>query len=185
MVVAVSGAPNSNSLRTAEFYSFFETLKSIADLATTCARLLEAEKVGVGQIPSVAVLQLQVIDYDGHGIEAVRLSKIIWTLTELHSNLSHPRWRSLGSSSCCQQTRGPSTPQNRSLRERFCSARDDSAKRGSGLFESAFSCNLRIHAFDFYCYVDEGQRSAAQCFVFSEDQGEIAANGDIGDGDGG
>jgi hypothetical protein len=50
MVVAVSGAPNSNSLRTAEFYSFFETLKSIADLATTCARLLEAEKVGVGQI---------------------------------------------------------------------------------------------------------------------------------------
>jgi len=32
------------------------------------------------------------------------------------------------SPSYCKQTRGPSTAQNRSLRERFCSARDDSAK---------------------------------------------------------
>jgi hypothetical protein len=39
---------------------------------------------------------------------------------------------------CCERTRGPSTPQNRSLRERFCSAQDDRVKLGSGCLISLF-----------------------------------------------
>jgi hypothetical protein len=92
MLTSVSTVANSQQLTNvpqnfADFYSFFQQLIEFTRLETTCQQLLEAEKIG--QVEAEAsILELQVIDYDGNGIEAVRLSKIIWTLTELHENLA-------------------------------------------------------------------------------------------------
>jgi hypothetical protein len=70
-----------------EFSSFYEQLKSLRGLQATSADLLEGEKVGQVE-PSAAILELQLIDYDGKGIEPNRLSRVAVTLAGLYTNLA-------------------------------------------------------------------------------------------------
>jgi len=56
-------------------------------METTSSALLEMEKTGHLD-SSLGMLELQVIDYDGNGIEADRFSRVISTLIELHQNLA-------------------------------------------------------------------------------------------------
>lgn len=88
LVTALSGAPNSQSVRgITEFYGLYESLRSVLNLQATCRNLLEMEKLGKLEA-SEGILELEIIDYDGKGIEDTRLEKIISTLTQLHTNLA-------------------------------------------------------------------------------------------------
>lgn len=83
----VSNSPQTTNLRTAEMYDLFETLRSLLKMEATSTSLLETEKVGqVG--PSNGILELQVIDYDGGGIEPARFLRIIDILVGLNMNLA-------------------------------------------------------------------------------------------------
>jgi hypothetical protein len=71
-----------------EIIDFFEALKSLQQLGVTCSNLLEKEKIGeIG--PTDAVFELEIVSYDTKGIEPGRLSRIIFTLTNLYTNLAH------------------------------------------------------------------------------------------------
>lgn len=89
LLVGVSNSSNTQQIRgsATEFYSFFEALRSIARLEATSKDLLETEKVG--EVPaSDSLLALQVVDYDGQGIEPSRLIRVTEILTDLHMNLA-------------------------------------------------------------------------------------------------
>jgi hypothetical protein len=83
----VSSATQSTNIRTPEMYDFFETLRSFLKVELTSTNLLETEKVGRVE-PSNGILELQLIDYDGNGIEPARLLRVISVLTRLHMNLA-------------------------------------------------------------------------------------------------
>lgn len=83
----VSNAPQTANIRTPEMYDFFETLRSFLKVETTSTSLLETEKVGRVE-PSNGILELQLIDYDGSGIEPARLLRVMSVLTRLHMNLA-------------------------------------------------------------------------------------------------
>jgi len=87
MMSLVSASNQVAQMRTPEMYEFFETLRSLLKVEATSQQLLEAEKVGQVE-PSDAVLELELIDYDGKGIEPIRLLRIISLLTRLHMNLA-------------------------------------------------------------------------------------------------
>jgi len=71
----------------AEFFAFYELLQSLANLQNSCVTLLETEKLG-GAAGSDGILELQLLDYDGTGIEAARLGQFVSTLTQLHTDLA-------------------------------------------------------------------------------------------------
>jgi hypothetical protein len=87
LLYLVSNAPQTTNIRTPEMYDFFETLRSFLKMETTSTNLLETEKVGRVE-PSNGILELQLIDYDGSGIEPARLLRVISVLTRLHMNLA-------------------------------------------------------------------------------------------------
>jgi hypothetical protein len=86
IVVAASGTVGQ--LRSnPDIYDIYETLKSLVRIESTCRTLLEKEMVGeVGA--SEGIQELQVIDYDGHGVEPPRLQLITSILVRLHTDLS-------------------------------------------------------------------------------------------------
>jgi hypothetical protein len=71
----------------AEFFSFSQLLRSLADLDATCFEVLEKEKLG-GVNKTENILELQVIDYDGKGLEPDRLAKFITTISNLHKDFA-------------------------------------------------------------------------------------------------
>lgn len=87
MIVAVNNAPNSMQLRTAmEFYPFMSALRSLQKLEAACTELLEKEKIG-GVPPDRAIAEVELIDYDGKGIEPERLEVLATTIRDLHTLL--------------------------------------------------------------------------------------------------
>lgn len=71
----------------AEFFAFYELLQSLANFQNSCSTLLEAEKLGsVGG--TEGILELQLLDYDGTGIEADRLSQFVSAVVRLHTDLA-------------------------------------------------------------------------------------------------
>ncbi len=70
-----------------EIFDLYEMLKQISRTETTCRTLLQDEKIG--NTPKDATTELQVIDYDGKGIEPVRLERITFILVRLHTDLCH------------------------------------------------------------------------------------------------
>jgi hypothetical protein len=70
-----------------EFYSFSELLQSVLTLEKSCSHFLEAERLGQGTNTD-EILELQLIDYDGTGIEAVRLERFIASLSQLHTDIA-------------------------------------------------------------------------------------------------
>lgn len=83
-------APLQNSAQlhgTSEFTWFFVLLKSLADLEKSCSELLEKEKLEPAKTPD-EILELELIDYDGTGIEPIRLERFVSTLIRLHTNIA-------------------------------------------------------------------------------------------------
>ena len=70
-----------------EIFDFFETLKAFIRLEKTCRTLLEEEKVGRVE-PTDSILEVQLTDYEGYGIEPERLSAAFSTLSELQMNVT-------------------------------------------------------------------------------------------------
>jgi hypothetical protein len=87
LLSSVSNAGQVAQIRIPEMYEFFETLRSLLKVEATSRDLLEVEKVGQVE-SSDAVLELELVDYDGKGIEPVRLLRIISLLVRLHMNLA-------------------------------------------------------------------------------------------------
>ena len=89
MIFIVSNSPQTQHLRNnlPEIYGFYESLKAFQRLAATCISLLEVEKVGAVE-PSDAILELQLIDYDGKGIEPERIARVSGLVSRLFMNLA-------------------------------------------------------------------------------------------------
>jgi len=83
MMTAASGAQNSSNLRSQDFIELYELVKAITKLNTTCNNLLQNEKIGKVQ-PGTSLLEVQVIDYDGNGIEPARLRIAITVLEDMY-----------------------------------------------------------------------------------------------------
>jgi hypothetical protein len=70
-----------------DLFSFYDLLLSLSTFEKSCAELLEAEKLspagGAGNL-----LELQLIDYDGTGIEGTRLSQILSRIEQLHTDFA-------------------------------------------------------------------------------------------------
>jgi len=62
-------------------------LGSLRNLDKSCSELLEKEKLEPAKSPE-DVLELQLIDYDGLGIEPIRLTRFVTTLIKLHANVA-------------------------------------------------------------------------------------------------
>jgi hypothetical protein len=71
----------------AEFFAFYELLQSLANIQNSCLTLLEAEKLG-SAAGTEEILELQLLDYDGTGIEADRLAKFVSIIIRLHTDLA-------------------------------------------------------------------------------------------------
>jgi hypothetical protein len=89
LLTILSQVPNSGSVVGtpdffAEFFTFVELLQSIVSFEKSCSDLLETEKLGKVTNPD-EILELQLIDYDGTGIEFVRLERFVSSLTQLHT----------------------------------------------------------------------------------------------------
>lgn len=88
LVTSISTFTNVGQVRTlGEAHAFYEKLRSLQKLELTCRRLLESEKLGAVE-PNEEILQLELADYDGKGIEPERLRLLVTTVRELHTNLS-------------------------------------------------------------------------------------------------
>jgi hypothetical protein len=85
----VHSSPQTDNIRqnNPEIYDFFETLKALQRLSATCLALLEVQKVGA-EDPAKPVLELELIDYDGMGIEPARLQKFVSVLSRLYAHLA-------------------------------------------------------------------------------------------------
>ena len=70
-----------------EVFDFFETLKAFIRLEKTCKTLLEKEKIGRVE-PTDSILEVQLTDYEGRGIEPERLSAAFSALSELQMNVT-------------------------------------------------------------------------------------------------
>jgi hypothetical protein len=89
LLTILSQVPASGNVVTtpgffAEFFTFLELLQSLANFEKACSDLLEKEKLGQVASPD-KILELQLIDYDGTGIEVVRLERFVSSLTQLHT----------------------------------------------------------------------------------------------------
>lgn len=84
-------SPNSQILRNAPesftpFCYFYAFLQCLVSLDGACSELLEREKLGEGPVGE-EILQLQLIDYDGEGIEVERMRQFLGILDQLHTDL--------------------------------------------------------------------------------------------------
>lgn len=85
----VSNAGNVSQLRTgnADVSLLFEGLRAFQRIAATSRNLLESEKVG--EIPKAeGIIELQLVDYEGQGVEPERLSAVALTLSRLYKDLA-------------------------------------------------------------------------------------------------
>ena len=88
MTLTLSGFSQIAQLRgTADFPFFFEKLRSLRDLQIACADLLEDSKTQVTE-PSDSIFQLEIVDYDGMGIEARTNERFAHIVRELHTHIS-------------------------------------------------------------------------------------------------
>jgi len=88
LVTSISGFSMIAQVRTLpEAHAFFEKLRSLQTLAATCVNLLEKEKVGTVE-PSDGIVRVELVDYDGKGIEPERLRLLSITVRQLHTNIA-------------------------------------------------------------------------------------------------
>jgi hypothetical protein len=83
-----SNVGNANQLHSSmEFFQFYSLVDSMVNLSDSCSELLEKEKLQPAENEE-DILEVQLVDYDGGGIEPVRLEKLIATLIRLHTNFA-------------------------------------------------------------------------------------------------
>jgi len=88
LISSLTGINNIAQLRaSAEMYAFFEKFRSLQKLTETCTNLLENERIGT-IAPTAGIVELELTDYDGMGIEPERLKVFAVTVRNLHSNLA-------------------------------------------------------------------------------------------------
>ena len=88
LFVVVASSANLGQVRSApEIYDLYETLRSLARVEATCRALLEKEMIGE-IAPTQGLVKLQIVDYDGQGIEPHRLEVIISILIRIHTDLA-------------------------------------------------------------------------------------------------
>ncbi len=87
LMVSFKSTPNSATIWTSEFFRFHALLGSLRNLDKSCSELLEKEKLEPAKSPE-DVLELQLIDYDGLGIEPIRLTRFVTNLIKLHANVA-------------------------------------------------------------------------------------------------
>jgi len=92
MVSSFNNAPASTNLFGnvevfTELAHFREQLRTLVVLEKGCNVLLQQEKIGKNALGS-ATLEIQLIDYEGKGIEPSRLSLLVETLVDLHALLA-------------------------------------------------------------------------------------------------
>jgi hypothetical protein len=88
LVTLVSTAGQIVQLRAnPEMYDFFQTLSSFLKMEKTCTELLERDKIGRLALHH-SLLELQLTDYEGNGIEPERLAAAFSTLADLQMNLA-------------------------------------------------------------------------------------------------
>ena len=71
---------------TVEVFSFYDQLKALKAIEKSCSELLGNEKLG-SATPG-EFLELQLLDYDGTGIEASRLEQFISGISQLHTDFA-------------------------------------------------------------------------------------------------
>lgn len=71
----------------APFFTFNDMLLWLVRLAGACSQILEVERVGE-TTNAAEVVELELVDFDGTGIEADRVNQVFASLTELHLNLA-------------------------------------------------------------------------------------------------
>jgi hypothetical protein len=71
----------------AAFFSFFDMLSWLDTSSVVCSKMLETEKFGES-IPADEIAELELIDYDGTGIEVQRIHQFFSSLNELHSHIA-------------------------------------------------------------------------------------------------
>jgi hypothetical protein len=76
------GNPN-----TTEIFDFYQTLGALLKVEKTCRTLLQDEKVGKVE-PTDSLLELQLTDYEGKGVEPARLSATFSILADLQMNIA-------------------------------------------------------------------------------------------------
>jgi hypothetical protein len=70
-----------------EIFDFYETLGAFLKMEKTCRDLLEKEKIG--EVPGTdKIVELQLADYEGKGIEPERLSAAFTEMAELQMNIA-------------------------------------------------------------------------------------------------
>jgi hypothetical protein len=92
MMQLVINSPAIGQLRsganqqTSEVYDFYQTLGAFLKVEKTCRTLLQEEKVGKVE-PTDSLLELQLTDYEGKGVEPERLSAMFSILADLQMNI--------------------------------------------------------------------------------------------------
>ncbi len=88
LVASISSFSQIGQVRTLpEANMFFEKIRSLQTLTATSVNLLEKEKVGTLEL-SDGIVELELADYGGKGIEPERLKQLVITVTDLHTNLA-------------------------------------------------------------------------------------------------
>lgn len=88
LTLVVSNAGNIHNLRpSTEITAYREKLQSVQRTANTCQKLLEAEKVGKVE-KGGGIVELELSDYDGEGIEPERLRLLAITVRQMHTNFA-------------------------------------------------------------------------------------------------
>jgi hypothetical protein len=88
LVILFNSVGNSTQLAAnPQLAIFYNLLESLKNLEISCSTLLETEKFGNENTPEER-LNLQIVDFDGKGIDAVRLREIIGHLIQLHTDFA-------------------------------------------------------------------------------------------------
>jgi hypothetical protein len=92
LLTILSTVPHSGNIASTpdhfvEFFTFFDLLQSILTMEESCSVFLETEKLGKILHPD-EILELQLIDYEGTGIELERLQRFIASLSQLHTDFA-------------------------------------------------------------------------------------------------
>jgi hypothetical protein len=91
LVSIYHASPNTQAIRSnADFFSafsyFYGLLQWLVSFDRACSELLERERVGERPVDE-EILQVQLLDYDGGGIEADRMRQFLTILVQLHTDL--------------------------------------------------------------------------------------------------
>lgn len=76
----------NNSDNFADFFTFLDMLNWLVRFEKACAQLLEAEKLGERKPEDI--LEVELVDYDGSGVEIDRVSQLFESLSELNKHLA-------------------------------------------------------------------------------------------------